>query len=169
MEEVANAAASAFDDFSGAFGGSNAGIFGTNAYSFADVANAFDGMEGNEVGGSLPGALGDVAGSSASTFANVASAAANIPAGAAGLGLRGRRRGLLLLGVGACAEEGCDGEDEDGKKNAADKGTHAAKPPADWMQPGAWGWQDGVGMGGRNRRGIPNNGCKASGIDLCCR
>ena len=64
---MANAAASAFDDFSGALGGSNAGIFGTNAYSFADVANAFDGVEGNEVGGSLPGALGDVAGSSAST------------------------------------------------------------------------------------------------------
>ena len=150
MEEVANAAASAFDDFSGALGGSNAGIFGTNAYSFADVANAFDGVEGNDVGSSFASAFGDVAGGSACTFADVPGTAAYVTASATRLSLRGGRGGLLLLRVGADSDEGYGSKDGEGEKDAVNSGAHKAKPPGNWMQLGARRLREERARGGRN-------------------
>jgi hypothetical protein len=101
VEEVADAAAGAFDDLAGAFGGADSGVLGSDAYAFADVADSFDGVEGDEVGGAFAGAFGDVACGSAGAFADVAGTATDVAAGAAGgLGLgvsRRRWRGSLLL------------------------------------------------------------------------
>ena len=115
MEDVADAAASAFGDLAGAFGRANAGVLGSLADTLAEVVNALDRMKGDEVSGAFAGAFGNISGSAACAFTDVAGTGPDVAARAAGwLGAagRGRRRiGLLLLSVCDRAREGCGRED----------------------------------------------------------
>jgi hypothetical protein len=102
VEDVADAAASAFDDLAASLGGAYAGVLCAYADTFAYVADTLHRVEGDDVGGTFAGALGDVAGGPASTFADVTGTAADIAAGATagrdgGLGLGRRGLGSLLL------------------------------------------------------------------------
>jgi hypothetical protein len=102
VEDVADASAGAFDDLAGAFGRAYSGVLGSDSDAFADVADSFDRVEGDNVGGAFAGAFGYIACGSSGSFADVASAATDIASGAAGLGLGvgwWRSCGLLLLGM----------------------------------------------------------------------
>ena len=101
VEDVADAAAGAFGDLAGAFGGADSGVLGTDSYTFADVADAFYGVKRDDVGGTFAGAFGDVACGSSGSFADVAGTVAYVSAGAAGLGVCWRWC-LLLLTVRGC-------------------------------------------------------------------
>jgi hypothetical protein len=123
VEDVADAAAGAFGDLAGAFGGAYSGVLGSDAYSFADAADAFHGVKRDDVGCALAGAFGYATGGFAGTFADVAGTAPDIATGGAGLGLGGRR-GLLLLAVRGCGCEGHCAGDEECEEEAADLSTH---------------------------------------------
>jgi len=150
VEEAADAAAGSLDDLAGAFGCAYTRVFRSHAHTFADVANAFDGVEGNDVGRSFASAFGDVAGGSACTFADVPGTAAYVTASATRLSLRGGRGGLLLLRVGADSDEGYGSKDGEGEKDAVNSGAHKAKPPGNWMQLGARRLREERARGGRN-------------------
>jgi hypothetical protein len=138
VEEMANAAAGAFDDFARALGSTDAGILRADAYTFANVACAFHGMEGDDVDCALAGAFGDIAGGSTCAFADVARPGSYVAAWTTGgwyvlLCLRRRGCGLLLLCVDARASEGAGGEHEESGKDDTDVGAHEAKSPRNWM------------------------------------
>ena len=82
-------------------------------FAFADVAGGVDGVEGDEIAGAFADALGCLSGSFRGALAYVSGSAADVTAGAAGLGLgRGLRLGwgggvLVVLGGDAL---GADGE-----------------------------------------------------------
>lgn len=130
VEDVADALAGAFGDFAGAFDRADAGVLGTNADTFADVARSVQRVEADEICGSLAGALGDIAGSAAGALADVARAGADVMAGGGWLLLRWWW-GCGLLREGREAYDEKSGGEEMG-------GSHGPVPQAVWMrEPGA--------------------------------
>ena len=103
VEDFADAATCALGDFACALSGTDADVLAGDARAFADVFRRSDGVKGNEIAGAFADALGCRSGSLGGTLADVASSAADVTAGAAGLGLgRGPRlgRGLGWCGAG---------------------------------------------------------------------
>jgi hypothetical protein len=119
VEDFADAATCALDDLAGALGGTNANVLARDTCAFANVACGVDGVEGDKIAGAFADTLGCLSGSLGGALADVASSAADVTAGAAGLGLgRGLRlgrglgwcgAGLRVLGVKVL---GADGEGE---------------------------------------------------------
>jgi hypothetical protein len=106
VEDFADAATCALRNFACALRGTDADILAGDACTFADVAGGVEGMEGDEVTGAFADAFGCCSGSLRSALADVARSAADVTAGAAGLGLwrgLGLRWGLRWgLGWGRC-------------------------------------------------------------------
>jgi len=87
VEDFADAATCALGDFACAFGGADADVLAGDGCAFADVACGVDGVEGDEIAGAFADSLGCGSGSFGGALPDVASPAANVTAGAAGLGL----------------------------------------------------------------------------------
>jgi hypothetical protein len=95
VEDFADAATCSLGDFACALRGTDANVLAGDGRAFADVAGGVDGVEGDEIAGTFADALGCGSGSFGGAFADIAGSAANVTAGAAGLGLW---RGLGLGG-----------------------------------------------------------------------
>jgi hypothetical protein len=95
VEDFSDAATCSLGDFACAFRGTDADVLAGDGCAFADVAGGVDRVEGDEIAGTFADALGCGPGSFGGAFADIAGSAANITAGAAGLGLW---RGLGLGG-----------------------------------------------------------------------
>jgi hypothetical protein len=93
VEDFADAATCALGDFTCALSGTDADVLAGDACALADVACSLGGVKGNEIAGAFTDALRCLSGSFSGAFADVAGAAADVTAGAAGLG-----RGLSLGG-----------------------------------------------------------------------
>jgi hypothetical protein len=87
MEDFANAATCALRDFACALSGADADVLSGDCCTLADVTGGVDGVECDEIAGTFADALGCGSGSLCGTLADVARSAANVTAGAAGLGL----------------------------------------------------------------------------------
>ena len=113
VEDFADAATCALGDFTCALGGTDADVLAGDACTFADIAGGVDGVESDEIAGAFADALGCLSGSFRGALAYVSGSAADVTAGAAGLGLgRGLRLSwgggvLVVLGGDAL---GADGE-----------------------------------------------------------
>jgi hypothetical protein len=104
VEDFADAAACTLGDFACALSGTDADILTGDGRAFADIAGGFAGVEGDEIAGTFADALGCRSGSLGSALADVAGSAADVTAGAAGLGLW---RGLGLSLGGGLRWGGC--------------------------------------------------------------
>jgi hypothetical protein len=93
VEDFADAATCALGDFACALGGANADVLAGDTCTLADVAGGVEGVEGDEIAGTFADALGCGSCSLGSALADVSGSAADVTAGAAGLGLW---RGLSL-------------------------------------------------------------------------
>ena len=160
VEDVADAAAGALGDLSGALCGADPGVLGSDAHALADVPGGVDGVQRDQIDGALAGALCDVAGGTAGAFAVVADAGADITTGAAfglwgwlRLGLRRRRgcglRSRRLLGAG------CAGEAEYKRKSSVER-AHGLPSCEGWMR-GPEGWL-GSGLAGEGWVGTARRG-----------
>jgi len=119
VEDFADAATCALGDFARALSGTDADVLAGDGCAFADVAGGVDGVEGDEIDRAFADALGCRSGSLGGALADVAGSAADVTAGAAGLGLgRGLSFGVGLgwggcgLGVLGANVLGVDGEGE---------------------------------------------------------
>jgi hypothetical protein len=97
VEDFADASTCALGDFACAFRGADSHVFSGDACALADVAGGVDGVEGDEIASAFADALACCSGSFGGVLADVAGSAADVTAGAAGLGLW---RGLSLGGWG---------------------------------------------------------------------
>src|ERR1700722_2259010 len=87
MEYLADAATCALGDFACPLSGTDADVLARDSCAFADVACGFGRVEGDEIAGAFADALGCFSSSLPSALADVAGSAADVTAGAAGLGL----------------------------------------------------------------------------------
>lgn len=87
MEDFADAATCALGDFGGALGGTDADVLSCDDCTLAHVSGCVDGMEGDEIAGTFADPFGCGSGSLGGALADVTGSAANITAGASGLGL----------------------------------------------------------------------------------
>jgi hypothetical protein len=99
VEDFADAATCALGDFACALSGTDAHVLAGEGRAFADVAGGVDGVEGDEISGAFADTLGRGSGSFGGALADVAGSAADVTAGAAGLGLW-RSLSLSLSGCG---------------------------------------------------------------------
>ena len=97
VKDFADAATCALGDFAGTLGGADADVLSGDGCSLADVPGGVDGVQGYEIASAFADALGCCPGSLGGALTDVASSAADVTAGAAGLGLW---RGLRLSGGG---------------------------------------------------------------------
>ena len=95
VEDFADAAPSALDDFSCALSGTDANVFSGIACAFADVFRGPGWVEGDEIAGAFADTFGRGTCSLSSALADVAGSAADITARAAGLGLDLSLGGIL--------------------------------------------------------------------------
>jgi hypothetical protein len=109
VEDFADAAACALGDFACALGSTDAHVLAGDSCALADVAGSIDGVEGDEIACAFADALRRGSGSFGGALAYVAGSAADVTAGAAGLGLLLRLGGCGLAGLGDRAL-GADGE-----------------------------------------------------------
>jgi hypothetical protein len=115
VKDFADAATCALGDFVCALGGADADVLSGDGCSLADVPGGVDGVQGYEIASAFADALGCCPGSLGGALADVAGSAADITAGAAGLGLwRGLRLGGGWGGDGL-GVLGRDGPGADGK------------------------------------------------------
>jgi hypothetical protein len=96
VEDFADASTCALGDFARALNGADAHVLAGDGCAFADVTGGVDGVKGDEIFGAFADTLGCGSGSFGGALADVAGSAADVTAGAAGLGLG---RGLRLGGV----------------------------------------------------------------------
>jgi hypothetical protein len=87
VEDLADPATCALNDFACALGGTDADVFAGDACAFADVFRGPGGVEGGEIAGAFADAFGCRSCSFSSALADVAGSAADVTARAAGLGL----------------------------------------------------------------------------------
>jgi hypothetical protein len=97
VEDFADAATCALGDFTCALRGTDADILAGDACAFADVFRGSGGVKGDEIACAFADTLGCRSGSLGGALADIAGSAADVTAGAAGLGLG---RGLGLGGLG---------------------------------------------------------------------
>jgi hypothetical protein len=115
VEDFADAATCALSDFACALGSADTDVLAGDTCTLADVAGGVEGVEGDEIAGTFADALGCGSCSLGSALADVSGSAADVTAGAAGLGLglrlggglRWGGCGLVVLGGNAL---GADGE-----------------------------------------------------------
>jgi hypothetical protein len=93
VEDFADAATGALGDLACALGGADADVLAGDACAFTNVFRGSSGVEGDEIAGTFADALGCRSCSLGGALADVAGSAADVTAGAAGLGLW---RGLSL-------------------------------------------------------------------------
>jgi hypothetical protein len=102
VEDFADAATCALGDFACAFGGADSYLLAGDACTLADVAGGVERVEGDEIACTFADTLGCGSGSLCGALADVSGSAADVAAGAAGLGLSldwGLGRGGCGLGV----------------------------------------------------------------------